>query len=44
MWDMEVSGLGVESELQLPAYITSMRHWIGAASMTYAKLVAKLDS
>ena len=32
---MEVPRLGVESELQLPAYITAKQHRIRAASVTY---------
>jgi len=31
---MEVPGLGVKLELQLPAYTTAQQHWIQAASAT----------
>ena len=35
MWHMEVTRLGVELELQLPAYITDTQCWIRASSAAY---------
>ena len=35
---MEVPGLGVESQLQLPAYATAQQYQIQTASTTYASL------
>ena len=43
MWHMEVPRLGVQSELQVPAYTRAMGSRTGATSVTYTTATAMPD-